>query len=158
MADDAKSQQKIETPNAANGTCRGETSPFRSLAQSMEPRPVPIANTVNSRVKTVNSSGTPCPSAPRTSRTIVGNSISSIAPTTQNQDRPRTESQTGLMDAALRTTRHVSNGRFKPMRSEGAAAGDGGTRAAATSPVTADANPAAATSEAPLSRSEEHTS
>src|SRR5262245_33514873 len=36
---DAKSQQKIEMPIAANGTCRGDTSPLSRRAHSIDPKP-----------------------------------------------------------------------------------------------------------------------
>ena len=62
------------------------------------------------------------------SRATTGNSVISVAPMVQNQDRPRTESQIGRIVAAWRTTRQVSAIRFGVMRSDGSAAGDGGNR------------------------------
>ncbi len=87
-------------PIAANGTWRGDTSPLSSRAHSIDPMPTPIANTVRSSVATL-----PLPCS--TSRTIVGNSVSRVAPTTQNHARPRIDSQIGRIEAACRTMRHV---------------------------------------------------
>ena len=96
-----------------------DTSPCSSRAHWMEPTPTPIANTDRSSVSTV-------PSECSVSRATTGNSVISVAPMVQNQDRPRSESQIGRIDAAWRTTRQVSANRFGVMRSDGSAAGDGG--------------------------------
>src|SRR5262249_36312320 len=71
-----------------------------------------------------------------TSRTKLGNSVSKIVPTTQNQARPSTESHTGRIEAAWRTTCHISAGIFGLMRSGGSAGGGGGGRGGGAAPTT----------------------
>ncbi|MBV8400677.1 MAG: hypothetical protein JOZ17_18340 [Acetobacteraceae bacterium] len=99
-AAEAKSQQKTEMPRAAKGTNRGDISPFSSLAHPIDPTPTPIANTVSMSVRTE-------PSDCSVSRATTGNSVISVAPMVQNQERPRTDSQIARIEAARCTTRQL---------------------------------------------------
>ncbi len=127
VAADAKSQQNSEMPSAANGTSRADTSPCSSLAHWIEPTPTPTANTVSSSVNML-------PPDCSVSRATTGNSVSKVAPMVQNHDNPSTDSQSGRIDAAWRSTRQVSANRLGDRRSVGSAAGSAGMHQAAARP------------------------
>src|SRR5579872_2190078 len=86
----AKSQQNTEIPTAAYGTSRADTSPLSNRAHCIEPIPTPTANTDRNSVSTL-------PSDRSVSRANTGNSVISVAPMVQNQDKPSTDNQVGRM-------------------------------------------------------------
>ena len=143
MAAVEKSHVNSEIPSAAKGTCRADTSPLSSFAQAIEPMPVPMANTASSKVST-------CPSACSVSRAITGNSVSSVAPTVQNHDSPSRHSQIGRTCRAWRITSSVSAKMLTRTGSVGSAGAADGTKKAATSPISAMANPVMPTSASPF--------
>ena len=140
----AKSHRNSERPRAAKGTRRALTSPLRRRPQTTEPVPTPTEKNASMRVNTGSA-------ACRSSRTRVGSSVSSVAPTTQNQLRPRMQSQTGRLARATRSSRAVSVAGFQPMRRSGAALGACGMNRALTTPPAANRRPRAETIAGPWS-------
>ncbi len=112
----------------------------------MEPMPTPIANTLSNSVSTLLL-------ACSVSRATTGNSVSSVAPIVQNQDRPRSDSQIGRIAAAWRSTFVVSDSRLSDRRSVGSAAGTLGRNHAAARPISDSATPVALTTAAPFDSS-----
>ena len=124
-ASQAKPQVNPVSSSAANGTCRADTSPCSIRPARMDPPPTPAAKPVSSRVMTWAPPLKSC-------LAMTGNSVRNVAPTVQNQDRPRMLSHTGRLARAARSRARVSAGTFQPIRRPGAAGDARGTRSAAS--------------------------
>ena len=137
-----KSQMNADSPSAANGTNRAETSPRSVFEHSIEPAPTPTEKNVSISVNTGASA-----SMPR--RTSVGSSASMVAPITQNQLKPSRHSQTWRLARAEASSSPVSRSTFQPMRRPAAWHGARGTSMALATPPTAITRPATETITAP---------